>query len=118
MSEHSDLVFERLRALMLEAASSMYVAKDGPGSLELRTHVVDPKTKELGWFGAVMTKKTYVAVHLMPLYLAPELAADCSSALAKRRQGKTCFNFTRVDETLFTELSLLARRCATAQLSG
>jgi len=60
----------------------------------------------------VTIKKSYVAVHLMPLYGAPELAADLSPALAKRRQGKTCFNFSRVDEGLFAELDGLMRRCA------
>jgi len=32
--------------------------------------------------------------------------------LAKRRQGKTCFNFRVVDEVLFGDLALLTRRAA------
>ncbi len=105
-------IHAHLRAMMLAAAPTMIVNKDAPGSLELRTQEIDPKTKQPGWFGTVTTKKNYVAVHLAPLYFAPELGANISPALTKRRQGKTCFNFSRIDEDLFEELSALAQRCA------
>jgi hypothetical protein len=61
-------------------------------------------------FGAVEIKKRYVSYHLMPLYLAPEGALTVSEQLRRRKQGKACFNFTRVDEDLFAELSDLTRR--------
>ena len=111
MSETFEAVYQRLRQLMLDAAPTMVIAKDLPGSLELRTSEIDPKTKEASWFGTVTVKKSYVAVHLIPLYLKPELAADCSPALTKRRQGKTCFNFLREDDDLFDELEALIKRC-------
>ena len=104
MADGFEPVFARLRGLMLEAAPGMVVAKDSPGALELRTPAIDPKTKQPGWFGTVTIKKSYVAYHLMPLYGEPKLAEQISPALAKRRQGKTCFNFARTDEALFTEL--------------
>lgn len=104
-------IHARLRAIMLAAAPNLHVRIDEPGALELRTNDIDPKTKDLGWFGTVTTKKSYVAFHLMPLYNHPEIGADLSPALTKRRQGKTCFNFKKMDEGLFAELSLLARRC-------
>ena len=44
----------------------------------------------------------------MPVYVDPSLSATISPALAKRRQGKSCFNFTKVDEPLFAELDALA----------
>lgn len=112
MSEDFATVFARLRSLMLTAAPGMTVTKDLPGALELRTATLDPKTKQPGWFGTVTIKKTYVAYHLIPLYTHPELAARVSPELEKRRQGKTCFNFTRSDETLFKELSRLTKACA------
>ncbi len=112
MAEHFEFVFARLRTLMLEAAPGMKVAKDGPGGLELRTPEIDPKTKQSGWYGTVTIKKTYVAYHLMPIYERPELASNISPELTKRRQGKTCFNFTRIDEQLFGELELLSKSCA------
>ena len=112
MSDAFDTVYARLRDTMLAAAPSMVVNKDLPGSLELRTPEIDPKTKQPGWFGTVTVKKSYVAFHLMPLYTEPGLADGISSGLAKRRQGKTCFNFNKVDEELIAELDKLARRCA------
>lgn len=115
MTTPFDAAFARLRALMLAAAPQMTVARDEAGALELRTPQVDPKTGQPGWFGTVTIKKSYVAVHLMPLYCDPELAADISPALARRRQGKTCFNFSKADETLFAELEALMRRCAGAE---
>lgn len=105
-------LYERLRAIMLEAAPSMTISRDEPGALELRTPRIDPKTKQPGWFGTVTSGKSYVAFHLVPLYTNATLADDITPALAKRRQGKTCFNFKRADDTLFDELRQLARRCA------
>ena len=114
MTEQFSEVFARLRAIMLAAAPDMLMKRDEPGSLELRTPALDPKTKQPGWFGTVTTKKSYVAVHLMPIYTQPELAADLSLGLTKRRQGKTCFNFKDVDEALLGELSTLIEACARA----
>lgn len=111
MADDFETVFARLRRTMLEAAPKMTVTKDNPGALELRTPTIDPKTKQLGWFGTVTIKKTYVAYHLMPLYAHPELAGEISPELAKRKQGKTCFNFARCDEALFKELSRLTKAC-------
>ena len=114
MTDQFNEAFTRLRAMMLAAVPGVTVTRDEPGSLELRTPAIDPKTKQLGWFGTVTTKKTYVAVHLMPLYTQPELAADLSPGLTKRRQGKTCFNFKDVDDVLFDELNKLIETCARA----
>lgn len=111
MAEDFKAIYARLRGLMLEAAPGMVVNKDRPGALELRTPAIDPKTKEPGWFGIVTIKKTYVAYHLMPLYTSPGLAAGISPELGRRKQGKTCFNFARSDETLFKELARLTKAC-------
>jgi hypothetical protein len=46
----------------------------------------------------------------MPVYASPELDASVSSELRRRKQGKSCFNFTKVDETLVAELESLAAR--------
>ncbi len=112
MPTNYDEVFTCLRAVMLGAAPTMVITKDEPGALELRTPVTDPKTKQLGWFGTVTIKKTYVAYHLMPLYTQPALASALSPELTKRRQGKTCFNFTQRSDPLFKELAQLTRACA------
>lgn len=114
MAEDFATVFARLRSIMLKAAPDMVVTKDSAVALELRTSAIDPKTKQPGWFGTVTIKKSYVAYHLMPLYCEPRLAERISPELAKRRQGKTCFNFTRSDEALFSELERLTKACASA----
>jgi len=45
----------------------------------------------------------------MPVYMYPELFDTISPELKKRMQGKSCFNFTKVDETLFEELAALCK---------
>ena len=63
--------------------------------------------KPWGYVAATRLGKRYVSYYLMPVYASSELAASISPDLAKRRQGKSCFNFTRIDEGLFAELSTL-----------
>ena len=58
----------------------------------------------------VQTGKTYVAYHLMGVYGNPKLLQACSPALKARMQGKSCFNFTKIDEPLFRELADLTAR--------
>ncbi len=48
--------------------------------------------------------KRYVNVHLMPVYIHPDLVVGMSSELRKRMQGKSCFNFTKSDEALMVTL--------------
>jgi hypothetical protein len=62
------------------------------------------------FFGAVQTKKNYVSYHLMPVYVYPDLLDGISPELRRRMQGKSCFNFSRVDETLVAELARLTER--------
>ena len=51
--------------------------------------------------------KSYVSYYLMPVYGMPELLDGVSPELKRRMQGKACFNFTRIDEALFSELATL-----------
>jgi hypothetical protein len=102
-------VFDRLRAIMLSVGRDQLVSRDDPGDLVVRHSTIDPKTGQPGWVGTVTIKKRYVAYHLMRLYEDPGPADHLSPALAKRRQGKTCFNFTKVDDALFEELVALTR---------
>lgn len=65
-----------------------------------------------------MRKKSQVAYHLMPVYVHPELLTDLSPELRRRMQGKSCFNFTKVDRDLFAELgalTALARNVSTGK---
>ena len=62
-------------------------------------------------FAGVKLGRRYVSYYLMGLYRDPGLTKDMSQALRKRMQGKSCFNFTKVDDELFHELDLLTARC-------
>ena len=106
MSAFED-VYQRLRAVMLDAAAGQVVAVDEPGNLVVRTAQIDGKTGQPGWFGTVTIKKSYVAYHIMPLYTLTALEAAVPEGLAKRRQGKTCFNVKKADEAVFAQLRQL-----------
>lgn len=116
MAADLDGAFAALREAMLRAAPGMRVVKDEPGELMLHAPWTNPaKPKEPVYFGSV-TKKSYAAYHLFPLYVDPSLKAGLSPALKKRMQGKTCFNFKAPDAELIAELEALtaegARRFA------
>lgn len=104
-------VFERLRGILSAHADGMDVVSDEPANYYLNT----PHVRDDGYvfmFGAVQTKARFVSFHLMPLYSAPELVESMSEPLRKRMQGKSCLNFTRVDEELFGELDEVTARAA------
>src|SRR5690242_12092350 len=86
-------VFARLRAILTAYAPEMVVVKDDPQWYYLDTHSVGPNKKPI-MFAVVRSGKAYVSFYLMPLYMNPKLEATLSAELRKRRQGKSCFNFT------------------------
>lgn len=105
-------VFERLREIMARHAAGFDVVRDEPGDYLVNTRHV----REDGYvfmFGAVQAKARYVSFHLIPVYASGELRESLSPALRKRMQGKSCFNFTKVDDELFTELAEVTARGAT-----
>jgi hypothetical protein len=59
-------------------------------------------------FGGVRLGK-YVSYYLMSVYMFPDLMKSMSPELKKRMQGKSCFNFTKVDSALFAELKALTK---------
>lgn len=106
-----DAVFTELRALMEPPARALVVVRDEPGDFSVNTGLSRPDGYQFA-FGAVQTKARYVSYHLVPVYTWPDLIEDLSPALRKRMQGKSCFNFTKVDESLFAELGVLTGRGA------
>jgi hypothetical protein len=61
-------------------------------------------------FAGVRRGKRYVSYYLMPVYVEPSLLDGISPELKRRMQGKSCFNFTQVDDALFDELDGLTAR--------
>lgn len=108
-------IFDDLRSTMLGAVTShQHVDEEAPGRMVLKTRTRDAQPASSAWFGMVEIKKSYVSYHLMPLYDQPELGADLSPDLLRRKQGKTCFNFKREDPALYPELAKLTAKAAQA----
>ena len=103
-----EAVHARLREIIIRHRGDLAVTKDGPGGMALE--VPGHEGKPWGYVAGTRVGKSYVSYYLMPVYASPELAASVSPALAKRKQGKACFNFTKVDETLLAELDKLTAR--------
>jgi hypothetical protein len=68
----------------------------------------EKRRKEL-FFGAAQIRKNYVSFYLMPVYMCPDLLRNISPELKKHMQGKSCFNFKKIEESLFDELTLLTK---------
>ena len=100
--------FAALRRILQKHAAGMIVQTDTPTEFIAVTRAIGPNHKPL-WFGAVMSKKSAVTYHLMPLYYNPRLNASIAPQLLARMQGKTCFNFQRPDPPLFARLEELTR---------
>lgn len=47
---------------------------------------------------ALASMKNYLSLHLMALYVAPELRAKLDASGKKIKAGKSCINFTRADD--------------------
>ena len=109
MSTDFEAVHERLKAILTSHVSSdLVITKDGPAGMALEFRGLEGKP--WGYVGGTRLGKSYVSYYLMPVYGNPALASTISPALAKRRQGKACFNFSKVDEALLTELAALTAR--------
>jgi hypothetical protein len=113
MSPQEDFptVFEQLRSILKSHAQNLTVKTDTAGTYYLDGPYSEKWKKEL-FFGSAQIKKNYVSFYLMPVYMYPELLKDVSPELKKRMQGKSCFNFKKVEPELFTELAELTRRAA------
>jgi hypothetical protein len=106
-----DAVFARLCSILAPHARTLAARNDQPGYYYLETKAPLYKGRPV-FFGAVRKGKSYVSFHLMPVYAYPEMRKSLSPALRQRMQGKSCFNFTAVDEELFEELRQLTAKGA------
>jgi len=110
MSVHED-VFRRSNNLTdANSAASRKADEPAPDTSYLLLGAGNDKYPDGLTFGGVNLGKRYVSYHLMCTYFSPDLLQSMSPELRKRRQGKSCFNFTRVDQALFDELSDITTR--------
>ena len=108
MSKSQDLlpVFSALSKIMKKHEKQLELAADDEKNYSLNGPYSEKFNKKL-WFGAVQIKKNYVSYHLMPVYMYADLAKEIPANLKKRMQGKSCFNFNKIDIELFSQLAKL-----------
>lgn len=100
------LVFEHLRNILKPFAPKLTVKNDTTETYYLEGPFSKKWDKEL-FFGSAQIKKNYVSFYLMPVYMYPDLLKEISPELKKHMQGKSCFNFKKVEPELFKELASL-----------
>jgi hypothetical protein len=115
-------VFARLREVLLAHQAGFSVSHDTAGRYGLEARV-GPATVR-AWGGKIKmeripiawveVRKSYVGYHLIGLDGNAKLIASLSAPLRAQMQGKTCFHFNTVDETLLLEL----RRVTADSLRG
>jgi hypothetical protein len=105
------LVFEQLKNLLRPYAEKLTLKADTSDSYYIDGPYSEKWEKEL-FFGSAQIKKIYVSFYLMPIYMYPDLLKDISPELKKHMQGKSCFNFKKVEPELFQELSELTKKGA------
>jgi hypothetical protein len=100
-----ELAFQGLRKILKPYDTKLRVIKDGPGGYMSESKSIRYRGKPVMF--ASITSKSYVAFHLFPVYMFPDLLKGISPELKRRMQGKTCWNFKKAEESLFAELGAL-----------
>ncbi len=88
-------VFAAYRPILEPYIPRMMVVQDNERGVYLNTHSV-MKNRQPLFFASLAVNKNYVSFHLFPVYMYPDLL-DGIGDLEKRMQGKSCFNFRKVD---------------------
>ena len=92
----------RLREILEPLRPKLVATRDEPGGLALE--IPGLEGKPWGYVAGIRRGKRYVSYYLMSAYADPMVMASMTPELRRRMQGKSCFNFTHVDEPLFAEL--------------
>ena len=106
----SSKIFNTLKSFLVHYENNLFVFHNTDKNYYLNT-ITSEENKKPEFFGAVQIKKSYVAYHLMPIYYYPELLDSISEELKNKMQGKSCFNFKDIDDSLFKELNTLTISC-------
>lgn len=108
-------IYARLRSILMAHVPPLYLDADGPTVMALDM-APEGERNPSTWFGGVRLGKRYVSYYLLAVYGEPTMVDTMSPELRKRKQGKCCFNFSKVDEALFAELATLTQ--ASLDLTG
>jgi hypothetical protein len=109
MPDSSAQIFAALRSILQRHACDLAVSENSPTRhcLEGGLHPKHKTPIPVAW---VQIGKNYVSFHHMGVYARPDLLKGLSKQLKARMQGKSCFNFTSLDNDLFAELESLTLR--------
>ncbi len=113
MADSFTEIFATLRAILEKHQGQLVVSENSPTRycLEGGLHPKHKKPMPIAW---VELGKNYVSFHHVGVYARPDLLEDISKKLKARMQGKSCFNFTSLDEPLISELEEMTVRAFTA----
>ncbi len=100
-------VHHRLRGILVPYFGSLSVTRDAPDGVAVEFRGLEGKP--WGYVAGTRVGRAYVSFYLMGIYAMPELTTSMSPELRRRKQGKSCFNFTKIDEPLMAELETLTR---------
>ena len=112
MSLHEDVFRRSVNPTDANGPASRKVVEPEPDTSYLLLGAPSDKYPDGLMFGAVSIGKRYVSYHLMCMYLSPDLLEAMSPKLRARMQGKSCFNFKKVEPELFKQLEDLTREGA------
>jgi hypothetical protein len=76
--------------LVRQAVPAGYTEHIGPKYLEFRAG------KDM--YVGLANQKSYLSLHLVPMYLMPELQEQLAAAAPKPKMGKGCVNFSKMEE--------------------
>lgn len=110
MSPQTDFspIYAHLRSILQPFADKFTLTLDTPTGISIDGPYSEKWKKEV-FFAAAQIKKNYVSFYLMPVYMHPDLLDNISPELKKHMQGKSCFNFKKMEPALFDELAELTR---------
>ena len=97
-------VFDAVSALLRPYARPLIVKSDSPTNFYLEETMSSGKPT---MFAAVQAKASYVALHVFPVYVRPDLLGAVGAPLRARMQGKSCFNFKSLDQVPQDEVASL-----------
>ena len=103
------IVFEKLKAIIQPYANKLALKTDKADLYYLDAAYSEKWKKEI-FFASAQIKKNYVSFYLMPVYMFHDLMKDISPQLKKHMQGKSCFNFKKVEPELLEELDQLTKK--------
>jgi len=116
--ETKQAIFNKLKAAMLQCSPPMVVPKretsrDDAFMLIGNIPVPYGSRKEIVpgmFFVSIVTGKNMVSFHFFPIYMNKEAFKDLAPLTMKYLKGKSCFNFSKVEQVNEKEIAALLKK--------